>query len=61
MKAADGEVVTVGKVLVCVVVSDDRAVRMACSLENIGCIGWAEFARRMRAGTTIDQMEIGFE
>lgn len=46
-KSADAQVVTVGKVLGCTAVSDDMAVRYACLLENVECIGWTEFARRM--------------
>ena len=49
-KAADGQVVAVGAVLRFVVVSDDRAVRLACLQENVRCIGWAEFARRYKKG-----------
>lgn len=49
-KAADGQVVAVGKVRGYVVVSDDRAVRLACLQENVQCIGWTEFARRIRKG-----------
>lgn len=45
-KAADAQVVTVGKVLDYTVVSDDRAIRFACLLENVPCIGWTELARR---------------
>ncbi|GIV18243.1 MAG: hypothetical protein KatS3mg022_3678 [Armatimonadota bacterium] len=44
-KAADAQVVAAAKVLQATVVSDDRAVQMACMLENVQCIGWAEFAR----------------
>jgi hypothetical protein len=36
-KAADGQVVTLGKVNQYVVVSDDRAVRLACLQENVQC------------------------
>lgn len=46
-KAADGQVVAAAKVLGCVVVSDDKAVEGACSLEGVPCIGWAEFARQV--------------
>ena len=46
-KAADGQVIAVAKVLNATVVSDDRAVRLACILEGIPCIGWTEFARRI--------------
>lgn len=49
-KAADGQVVTVGKVRKWVVISDDKAVRYACLNENVECIGWPEFARRLRKG-----------
>lgn len=49
-KAADGQVVTIGKVRKYVVVSDDVAVGFACLQENVQCIGWAEFARRLRKG-----------
>jgi hypothetical protein len=45
-KAADGQVIAVAKVLSATVVSDDRAVRLACMLENVPCIGWTEFARQ---------------
>ncbi|OGB62523.1 MAG: hypothetical protein A2Y94_07470 [Caldithrix sp. RBG_13_44_9] len=38
-KSANAQVVTVGKVLGYIVVSDDRAVRYACLLENVECIG----------------------
>lgn len=45
-KAADGQVVAVAKVRGCTVVSDDRAVKFACMLENVPSIGWTEFARQ---------------
>lgn len=45
-KAVDGQVIAAAKVLKATVVSDDRAVRLVCMLEDIPCIGWAEFARR---------------
>lgn len=45
-RAADAQVVAVAKHLSAVCVSDDRAVRLACALENVRCIGWMEFARR---------------
>jgi hypothetical protein len=48
--AADGQVVTIGKVRGYVVVSDDKAVRFACLQENVQCIGWTEFARRFSKG-----------
>ncbi len=46
-KAADGQVVAAGKVHGYIVVSDDHAVRLACMLENVQCIGWTEFARQI--------------
>jgi len=45
--SADGQVVAAAKVLGCVAVSDDVAVEVACSLEGVPCIGWAEFARQV--------------
>jgi hypothetical protein len=45
--AADGQVVAVAKVFRATAVSDDRAVRLACSLEGVACIGFAEFWRRI--------------
>lgn len=35
-KAAEGQVIAI-----------DNAVKLACMLENIQCIGWTEFARRL--------------
>lgn len=52
-KAADGQVIATAKVLSVSVVSDDRAVRLACMLENIPCIGWTEFARRANLSTQL--------
>jgi hypothetical protein len=49
-KAADGHVVTVAKVLKIVAVSQDQAVRDACLLEDVECIGWQEFWRRITGG-----------
>jgi len=46
-KAADSQVVAVAKVLDLTAVSDDNAVKLACALENVPCIGWTEFARRL--------------
>lgn len=46
-KAADAQVVAVAKVLNGTAVSDDKAIQMACMIENVPCIGWAEFARRI--------------
>jgi hypothetical protein len=40
-------VVAVAEVLAGIAVSNDRAVQLACSLEGVTCIGWAEFARRL--------------
>ncbi|RKY02745.1 hypothetical protein DRP77_07410 [Candidatus Poribacteria bacterium] len=47
-RSADPQVVAVGKVRGGIVVSDDLAVRMVCMLEGVECIGWSEFARRIR-------------
>lgn len=52
-KAADGQVIAAAKVLGAVVVSDDRAVRLACMLENVPCISWTEFARRANLSTQL--------
>lgn len=46
-QAADAQVVAVAKLLKAVAVSDDRAVKLACALEGVECIGWSEFARRL--------------
>lgn len=46
-KAADSQVVAVARVFGYTVVSDDNAVKLACALENVPCIGWTEFARRL--------------
>ena len=43
----DAQVVAVAKVTKAVAVSDDEAVRRACLLENVECIGWMEYARRL--------------
>lgn len=50
-KAADGQVIAVAKVLNATIVSEDRAVRLVCMLENVPCIGWTEFARRATLST----------
>lgn len=60
-KAADAQVVAVGKVFGWTVVSDDQAVRFACLLENVECIGWSEFARRAGIGSEGSQTEIEFK
>ena len=47
-RAADAQVVAVAKLLRGgVAVSDDGAVKLACALEGVPCIGWSEFARRL--------------
>lgn len=46
-KAADAQVVATARFLEAICVSDDKAVQMACALENIPCIGWIEFARQL--------------
>jgi hypothetical protein len=46
-RGADGQVVAVSKVQGAVAVSDDEAVKRVCLLENVECIGWTEFTRRL--------------
>lgn len=46
-KAAEGQLIAISKVFNYTVVSDDKAVKLACMLEDIQCIGWTEFARRL--------------
>jgi predicted DNA-binding protein (UPF0278 family) len=46
-KAADAQVIAVAKHLSAICVSDDRGVRLACMLEDVYCIGWTEWARRI--------------
>jgi predicted nucleic acid-binding protein len=47
-RAADAQVVAVAKLLKGgVAVSDDAAVKLACALEGVPCIGWSELARRL--------------
>lgn len=58
-KAADGQVIAVAKVLSATVVSNDRAVRLACMLENVPCIDWTELARR--AGLAVQPRLSGVE
>lgn len=48
-KAADGQVIALGKVLNCIVVSDDKKIRLVCMLEDVPSITWTEFARRLGA------------
>ncbi len=52
-KSADGQVVAVGKHLGGVVVSGDKKVGLACSLEEVECVGWAEMARRVGMTTQL--------
>lgn len=47
-KAADAQVVAVAKVKGYICVSDDQAIKLACALENVECIQWTEFARRLK-------------
>ncbi len=46
-KAVDGQVVALAKKPNLTAVSDDRAVRLACMLEGIPCVGWTDFARTL--------------
>jgi hypothetical protein len=56
-KAADAQVVAVAKLKGGVAVSDDRAVKLACALEDVPCIGWSEFARRLGL-ITMEQLRL---
>lgn len=47
-RAADSQVVAVCKILGYIAVSNDQAIQDACHLEDVPCIGWQEFYRRMR-------------
>lgn len=47
-KAAEGQVIAIAKFFGYTVVSDDTAVKLVCMLENIECIGWTEFVRRLK-------------
>lgn len=58
-KAADGQVIAVAKVLNGTTVSEDRAVRLVCMLEDVPCIGWPEFARRATLSTQPRLLGIG--
>ncbi len=55
-KAKDSQVVGAAKVLRGVAVSDDKAIALACALEDVSCIGWTEFARRL--GLMTKQLEL---
>jgi len=55
-KAKDSQVVAAAKVLRGVAVSDDKAIALACALEDVSCIGWTEFARRL--GLMTKQLEL---
>ena len=46
-KAEDGQVVALAKKLGAMTVSNDKAIQRACFLENVPCIGWTEFARKI--------------
>jgi hypothetical protein len=51
-RSADSQVVAVSKVNGYITVSNDEAVQDACHIENVPCIGWQEFYRRMKQGFT---------
>jgi len=55
-RSADGQVVTCAKVFSCTVVSNDKAIESVCMLEDIPCIGWKEFARRV--GLSESQLDL---
>lgn len=47
-RSVDAQVVAVAKMLKGgVAVSDNGAVKLACAVEGVQCIGWSEFARRI--------------
>jgi predicted nucleic acid-binding protein len=58
-RAADAQVIAVAKMSSGTVVSDDRAVKLACALEGVPCIGWSEFARRLGL-IGPEQLNLGF-
>lgn len=60
-QAADAQVVAVAKLQGGTVASDDRAVKLACALEGVPCIGWSEFARRLGLIKPVTPMLPGFE
>lgn len=60
-QAADAQVVAVAKLKGALAVSDDRGVKLACALENVPCIGWSEFARRLGLIKPQTPMLPGFE
>ncbi len=53
-KSADAEVIAISKAFRYVVVSNDKAIQSACMLENVECITWQEFLRRVRGGQQMD-------
>jgi hypothetical protein len=59
--AADAQVVAAAKWERAIAVSDDQAVKLACALENVPCIGWSEFARRLQLIKPETPMLPGFE
>ena len=46
-RGTDVQVVAAGKFLNAIVVSDDNRIKEVCFLENIECISWTEFMRRV--------------
>lgn len=50
--SADSQVVAVSKTNGYIAVSNDQAVQDACHIENVPCIGWQEFYRRVKQGFT---------
>ena len=49
----DAQVITIAKERKYVVVSNDHSIHGACMLENVECIRYEEFGRRLLAGTLI--------
>ena len=57
-KGVDAQVVAVGRVYAYTVVSNDIAIVSACMLEDVPCIGWTEFARRLGIIKNYKQMKL---
>lgn len=55
-KAADAQLVAAAKVRGWSVASDDKVVRAVCFLEDVPCIPWQEFLRRVRPPKAISLM-----
>ena len=49
----DSQIIAVAKEREYLVVSNDNSIHGACMLENVGCIRYEEFGRRLLAGTLV--------